>query len=69
MNESSINPRPYIGSGAWVLGILLVLLGIITISMSVATTFFTVVTIGVVLSIRGIFEAFYAFFHMHSERF
>ena len=49
------------------LGIALVILGIIAISASVATTIISVILFGWLLIIAGIFEVIHSFWHMHGQ--
>lgn len=56
---------------AWstTIGVLMMILGIVTISFSVATTFVTVLVLGFILAGRGLFESVYALFTMRQEWF
>lgn len=56
---------------AWsmTIGILLMVLGVVTIIFSVTTTFVTMLLIGGALAIRGLFEGVFALSTMHEEWF
>lgn len=63
------NARAGLSALSMSMGILMILLGLTVIGFSVAATFITVVTLGIVLAIRGLFEGVYALFSMDREWF